>query len=117
MFSQPVFTLDDYRKLRDALAGLTIRLFPGIMPLISHRSAALLANGRIPGIVVPEDVVASFTQYDSPEDQHRLGLDQAYELAAAIAADASGLYLIMPFGKRCYEDSAHIVRHVKEQRG
>lgn len=117
VFSQPVFTLDDYRKLRDALAGLTIRLFPGIMPLVSHRSATFLASGRIPGIVVPEDVVASFMRYDSPEDQRRLGLDQACELAAGIAADASGLYLIMPFGKRCYEDSAHIVRHVREQRG
>ncbi|MFA5182430.1 MAG: homocysteine S-methyltransferase family protein [Syntrophales bacterium] len=114
VYSQPVFTLDDYRKLRDALAGLTIRFFPGIMPLVSHRSASFLAGGRIPGIVVPEDVVASFTRYDSPEDQRHFGLDQACELAAAIAADASGLYLIMPFGKRCYEDSAHIVRHVRE---
>lgn len=117
VFSQPVFSLDDYRKLRDALAGLTIRFFPGIMPLVSLRSATFLAGGRIPGIVVPEDVVASFTRYDSPEDQRRFGLDQACELAAAIAVDAAGLYLIMPFGKGCYEDSAHIVRHVREHRG
>ena len=117
MFSQPVFSLDDYRKLRDALAGLTIRFFPGIMPLVSLRSATFLAGGRIPGIVVPEDVVASFMRYDSPEDQRRFGLDQACELAAAIAVDAAGLYLIMPFGKGCYEDSAHIVRHVREHRG
>ncbi len=117
VFSQPVFTLDDYRRLRDAMAGLMIRFFPGIMPLVSHRSAVFLASGRIPGIVVPEDVVASFTRYDSPEDQRRLGLDQACELATGIAADASGLYLIMPFGKHSYEDSAHIVRHVREQSG
>ena len=114
VYSQPVFTLEDYGKLRDALAGLTIRFFPGIMPLVSHRSATFLASGRIPGIVVPEDVVAGITRYDLPEDQRRFGLDQACELAAAIAADASGLYLIMPFGKRCYEDAAHIVRHVRE---
>jgi len=114
VFSQPVFTLDDYRTLRDALAGMTIRLFPGIMPLLSHRGAASLASGRIPGIVVPDVVVASFARYDAPADQRRFGLDQACELAAAIAADASGLYLIMPFGKRCYEDSAHIVRHVRK---
>ncbi|MHB8772930.1 MAG: homocysteine S-methyltransferase family protein [Syntrophales bacterium] len=117
VFSQPVFTLDDYRKLRDTLAGLTIRFFPGIMPLVSHRSAAFLAGGRIPGISVPEDIVASFLRYDSPEDQRRFGLDQVRELAAAIAADASGLYLIMPFGKSCYEDTAHIVRQVRQQRG
>lgn len=116
VFSQPVFTGDDYRKLRDALSGLPIRFFPGIMPLVSHRSAAFLAGGRIPGIAVPENVVASFTRYDSPADQRRFGLDQACDLAAAIAADASGLYLIMPFGKSCYEDAAQIVRHVRHQR-
>jgi hypothetical protein len=76
-----------------------------------------LASGRIPGIAVPEDVVAGFTRYDSPADQHRFGLDQACELAAAIAEDAAGLYLIMPFGKSCYADAAHIVRQVKKQRG
>lgn len=116
-FSQPVFTLDDYKKLRDALAGLPIRFFPGIMPLISHRSAAFLASGRIPGIAVPEDVVSGFTRYESPADQHRLGLDQACELAAGIAEEAQGLYLIMPFGKSCYEDAARIVRHVRARRG
>lgn len=117
VFSQPVFTIDDYKRLRDALGVLKIRFFPGIMPLVSHRSATFLAGGRIPGIVVPEDVVANMMRYDSPEDQHRYGLDQASELAAGIAADASGLYLIMPFGKRCYDDAAHIVRHVREKRG
>jgi methionine synthase / methylenetetrahydrofolate reductase(NADPH) len=116
-FSQPVFTPDDFKALRDALAGLPIRVFAGILPLVSQRSAAFLASGRIPGIVVPPDVVAGFARYESPEDQRRFGLDRAAELAAGMAAEASGLYLIMPFGKRCYEDAALIVRRVREQRG
>lgn len=113
VFSQPVFTLDDYKRLRDALADLPIRFFPGVMPLASRRSAAFLASGRIPGIVVPENVVAAFTRYEKPADQRRFGLDQACSLARSIAAEASGLYLIMPFGKTCYEDAAQIVRYVK----
>lgn len=116
VYSQPVFTIDDYRKLRDALSGLPIRFFPGLMPLISYRNASVMAGGRIPGIVVPEDIVAGFARYESPEDQRRYGLDQAAKLAAEIASDSSGLYLIMPFGKRCYEDAASIVRHVKQKR-
>lgn len=116
VYSQPVFTFDDYRKLRDAIVELPIRFFPGIMPLISHRNAGFLAGGRIPGIVVPEDIVAGFARYESPEDQRRHGLDQAARLAADIAEDASGLYLIMPFGKRCYEDASRIVRCVRQQR-
>lgn len=117
VFSQPVFTRDDYRKLQDAVAGLPIRFFPGILPLISHRNAAFLAGGRIPGIAVPEDVVNGFARYESSEDQRRHGLDQASGLAADIASEASGLYLIMPFGKRCYEDAAQIVHLVKQHRG
>ena len=115
VFSQPIFTFDDFRRLRDALAGFQIRLFPGIMPLSSHRNASFLAAGRIPGIVVPEHIVNGFKHYASTEDQRRYGLDQALELAASIAAESSGLYLIMPFGKRCYEDAARIVKQVKEQ--
>lgn len=115
VFSQPVFTLDDFHRLQDALAELPIRLFPGVMPLTSRRNAAFLAGGRIPGIAVPPEVAAGFEQYESLQDQRRFGLDQACELAAGIAAEASGLYLIMPFGKSCYEDAARIVREVKNR--
>lgn len=115
VFSQPVFTIDDYKKLRDALEGLPLRLFPGLMPLVSHRSAVFLAGGRIPGITVPADVVSAFERYASPEDQRRFGLDQAAQLAADIAKDAAGLYLIMPFGKRCYDDTAGIIRCIRGQ--
>jgi methionine synthase / methylenetetrahydrofolate reductase(NADPH) len=116
VFSQPVFAVDDYKRLRDALQGLPIRVFPGLMPLISHRSAVFLASGRIPGITVPTDVVTSFERYHDPEDQRQFGLEQACKLGAVIAEEASGLYLIMPFGKRCYDDTAQIVRFVRAQR-
>lgn len=115
VFSQPVFTLDDFHRLQDALAGLPVRLFPGVMPLTSRRNAAFLAGGRIPGIAVPPEVAAGFDRYESAQDQRRYGLDRACELAAGIAAEASGLYLIMPFGKSCYEDAARIVREVKNR--
>lgn len=113
VFSQPVFTVDDFRRLQDALSELPVRLFPGVMPLTSRRNAAFLAGGRIPGIAVPPEVAVGFDRYESLRDQRRFGLDQACELAAGIAAEASGLYLIMPFGKSCYEDAARIVREVK----
>lgn len=116
VFSQPVFTYDDYRRLQDALAGLPIRFFPGVMPLVSRRNAAFLAGGRIPGIVVPESVVAGFDRYELPGDQRRFGLDRACELTRQIAAESAGLYLIMPFGNTCYEDAALIIRQTRNQR-
>ena len=113
VYSQPVFTLDDFRKLQDALFGLPIRLFPGLLPLISHRNALSLAGGRIPGISVPDEIVEGFARYDLPDDQRRYGLNEACKLAQAIASEARGLYLIMPFGKHCYADTAQILRRLK----
>lgn len=114
VFSQPVFTFDDYRILRDALAGLPIRFFAGIMPLVSERNAAFMAGGRIPGIAVPDEIVNGFKRYKSPDDQHRFGIGETCNLAGKIAQDAPGIYLIMPFGKSCYEDAAEIVRRIKD---
>ena len=113
VFSQPVFTLDDFKKLRDALADLPVRFFPGVMPLISHRSAAALGAGRIPGISVPESVVAGFARYPCAEDQRHFGVNAACDLVRGIAREARGLYLIMPFGARCYEDTALILKGIK----
>ena len=112
-FSQPVFCIEDYERLREVVEGLPIRLFPGVLPLASRRNAEALAGGRIPGIEVPPRVVAAFARYDSPEDQRRHGWDAAAELACAIAASARGLYLIPPFGRRGCADMADLIRRVR----
>jgi homocysteine S-methyltransferase len=116
-FSQPVFTFEDYERVRDAVAGLGIRFFPGLMPLVSRRNAEFLAGGRIPGIIVPSEVVAGFAAYDSADAQRRFGLESAASLACRIAGEARCLYVIMPFGKRCYDDTAELVRTVKQSAG
>ena len=85
------------------------------MPLISRRNAEFLAGGRIPGIRVPESVVEKFRSLESPEDQRRYGLESAAELCLTIAAEGRGIYLIMPFGKRCYSDTADLVRAIRNR--
>jgi methionine synthase I (cobalamin-dependent)/5,10-methylenetetrahydrofolate reductase len=112
-FSQPVFTFEDYERLRDAVAGLNIRFFPGLMPLVSRRNAEFLAGGRIPGIAVPPEVVAGFAKHESAEAQRRFGLESAVALACRIVRQARSLYIIMPFGKRCYDETAEVVRAAK----
>lgn len=113
VFSQPVFCLEDYHRLQDAVAGLPIRWFPGVLPLVSRRNAESLAGGRIPGIEVPASVVSAFARYESPADQRRHGLETAARLACEIAASARGLYLIPPFGRRGYADTADLIRRVR----
>lgn len=112
-FSQPIFEFEDYERLRDAVGRLGIRFFPGLLPLTSRRGAEALAGGRIPGIVVPPRILEAFARYGSVEDERRFGLNLATELAIRIASEARGLYLIMPFGKHRYEETASLVRAVK----
>jgi homocysteine S-methyltransferase len=116
VFSQPVFSAEAFRRLQDEVGPLGVRLFPGLLPLTSRRNAEFFASGRIPGIRVPEGVVAALGRYESAEDQRQAGLELALKLAETMAAEARGVYLIMPFGRSSHEDTARIVRHLRSLR-
>ena len=109
VFSQPIFTNEACKRLLDFFGGVPVRFFPGVMPLVSKKNAEFLAAGHIPGIVVPSEVVESFSHFNMPEDQRKFGIEKAIELAQFVVENADGLYLIMPFGKKCYDDAAEIV--------
>ncbi|MDA8124431.1 MAG: homocysteine S-methyltransferase family protein [Deltaproteobacteria bacterium] len=113
VFSQPLFSAEAFRRLQDETAPLGTRFFPGLLPLTSRRNAEFFASGRIPGIRVPDEIVRAFGRYDSGEDQRKLGLELALRQAEAIAAEARGIYLIMPFGKSSHEDTAALVTHIR----
>ena len=57
--------------------------------------------------------MAVFTRYESAGDQKKAGLEMALDLAETVAAEARGIYLIMPFGKSSHEDTARIVGHLR----
>ncbi len=113
VFSQPVFSIDQFRALRDEVSQFPIRLFPGLFPVPSLRGAEFLASGGVPGINVPDSYVEMLTRYSKPEDQKSAGMDFARDLAMEVAAESSGIYIIMPFSKTCYTDTAELVRSVR----
>ena len=113
VFSQPVFSAEAFYRLQDEAGALGARLFPGLLPLTGRRNAEFFASGRIPGIRVPDEVVAVFARYESAGDQKKAGLEMALDLAETVAAEARGIYLIMPFGKSSHEDTARIVGHLR----
>ncbi len=115
VFSQPVFSADDFRRLQDAIEGLGVRLFPGLLTLTSRRNAEFFASGRIPGIRVPEETVRAFGRYEDAESQRRFGFDLALKQAEILAAEARGAYLIMPFGRSATADTARLVRFLRSR--
>lgn len=116
VFSQPLFTAEDFRRLQDEVAPLGVRFFPGLLPLMSRRNAAFFASGRIPGIRIPEGIVAAFARYETAADQRQLGLEFAFRQAEIIAAEAQGIYLIMPFGPLAFAQTSDLVRHLRSLR-
>ncbi len=116
-FSQPFFNIDDFRALRDKIGHINLRFFPGIMPLISQRNAAFMAAGHIPGINVHESMVEQFANYTDAADQQKFGMESALELAQAIAEESDALYVIMPFGKDCYRETASLIGNIRSTQG
>jgi homocysteine S-methyltransferase len=114
VFSQPVFSMDQFRNLKEAVDQRAIRMLPGLFPLVTARNATYLAAGRVPGIEVPQNLVESINKYEQVEDQEKFGLEFAAELAAQMTAEHNGIYLIMPFGKNTYTQTAELVKSIRQ---
>lgn len=113
-FSQPVYLKEDAERLYEKAASWGIRIFTGILPITSVRNADFLASGRIPGISVPAPILELFHEARSPAEAKSLGLRLAEDLIAGLAGVAQGFYLILPFGKTRYEDTARLVRQARQ---
>ncbi len=97
--SQPIFELDGARRFMDRLKGLPVHILPGILPLASLKQALYLRN-EVPGMVVPDEVIAALEKFDRREDQMALGVDLAKKLLDGLRGFADGAYLTSGGRKR-----------------
>ncbi len=95
--SQPVFcesSLPLIRRMRQA----GMKVFVGLMPLVSYKNAHFLSQ-EVPGIRIPEHILALFSPDQSKEQAQETGLAIAARLARLIRPEADGFYLITPFNR------------------
>jgi 5,10-methylenetetrahydrofolate reductase len=116
IFTQPVYREEDVDSLLEATAEFTIPILVGIMPLTSRRNAEFFAAGKIPGIIIPKEIVDRFEHYDDPVDGRKLGLQLALELQEKIKNKVRGLYLLPPFGASAYDTVRQMVRELDLRR-
>ncbi len=92
--TQFFFKLEEYLRLRDALAalGVTKPILAGIMPITSLTSVQRMAE--LSGYAVPDDIVQRLTAGgDDPAQIRARGIDLAAELCAQLLeADVAGLH-------------------------
>lgn len=95
VMTQPVFTRDDGRRILDHLRPCGRRLFLGFLPTISLRLAEHLHH-EVPGMRLPESLLARLASLPQPADQEQAGLDHLADLLEGLRQDLDGLYLIAP---------------------
>lgn len=110
VYTQPLFAEDDVDRLLEATADIDVPFLVGILPLTSRRNAEFFAAGKIPGIIVPQEVLAQFEKVRTREDGLRLGLDLAIELLSKIKHKIRGIYVIPPFAAEKYSMVSELLR-------
>jgi len=105
--TQPVFDVAVVERFWARFGPPPIPVLVGILPLRNLRHAEYLHN-EVPGIHVPEEVMARLRAADDPTAE---GVRIAQELLAALRDRAQGIYLMPPFGR--YDAAAEVIAALK----
>lgn len=96
--TQPVYDPEPLKRFLDDVSGLRrIPVIAGIWPLVSLRSAEFMKN-EVPGVVVPDSVIARMAKCDTKEAALEEGLLMAHELLDTMRPFISGVQLSAPLG-------------------
>lgn len=110
VYTQPLYHEDDVDRLLEATAHLEVPILIGILPLTSKRNAQFFAAGKIPGIIIPQEILEAYEKITSPEDGLKLGIDLACDLLGKVQDKIRGCYIIPPFAPNKYEMVGELLR-------
>jgi homocysteine S-methyltransferase len=111
--TQLCFDEDKIARIRAATDPCGIPVLPGVMPLVSLRNALFMRN-EVPGVTLPDSVIARFERHPSGESARDLGLEIARGLLrAAIHSGAPGAYIVAPFNRA--DLAAELVKFVRAE--
>ena len=96
--TQPVFTADRGRAVLDSTRPSGLRVFLGFLPPVTLRLALYLHN-EVPGIRLPEELLARLASFADEADQQRAALEHTAGLLDALAGEMDGVYLMAPGGR------------------
>lgn len=96
-FSQPVYSDIAIQNLAIAKQTLTAKILGGILPIVSYRNACFL-NNEVPGIKIPEAVIAEY-EGKNREESEAVAFKLCLDIAAKIAGFVDGYYIMTPLRK------------------
>lgn len=97
--TQPVFDAQSLLRFVEGMGDMKIiPIVAGIWPLVSQRNAEFLKN-EVPGVFVPDEVVARMARCDTKEAALEEGITIARELMEALRGVIAGAQISAPLGK------------------
>ncbi len=96
--TQPVYSEEEVDKIRYIKSRLHTKILCGIMPLVSYRNAMFIKN-EMPGILVPEEIVARYDPQMSREEAESVALEICTDMIKKLDGITDGYYLITPFNR------------------
>ena len=96
--TQPVFDPEALLRFLDEVQQHQIPVIAGIWPLASYRNALFMQN-EVPGVEVPESVIARMESAKTREDQLATGVRIAQESVRRVKDRIAGIQVSAPFGK------------------
>ena len=110
LYTQPLYSADDVQSMMKELKPFGLPVLIGILPLSSRRNAEFFAAGKIPGVIIPDEILKLYQDVESPERGIELGVELASKFLADIQGMVSGCYLIPPFTKDKYQRIEEILQ-------
>ena len=105
--TQPVFDVGEFSRFLTRIEGCRIPVLAAITPLESLRHAEFMAN-EVPGVRVPDEVIARMRQADAAGRAAAEGLAIAREIAAGVRPVVQGLQIAAMAGLYVYAKYAKL---------
>jgi homocysteine S-methyltransferase len=98
IITQPVFDVPSLEAFLEKVDLGRLYLIAGIWPLVSLRNAEFMKN-EVPGVYVPDTIIAGIAKYETKEDQLKAGIDIARNMVDRVLPFVSGIQVSAPFGR------------------
>jgi methionine synthase I (cobalamin-dependent)/5,10-methylenetetrahydrofolate reductase len=96
--TSPVFDVEIFERFLRSIAQFRIPIIVGVRPFESVRNAEFMAN-EVPGVTVPDRLIARMRATSSDESARAEGLRIARELRARLEPMAQGVHISSPSGR------------------
>jgi homocysteine S-methyltransferase len=98
VITQPVFDTDSLEAFLEKVDLGGMYLIAGIWPLVSLRNAEFMKH-EVPGVCVPDALIARIARFDTREDQLKAGIEIAQGMVDKVLGFVNGVQVSAPFGR------------------